>query len=209
MIPTGTLLTGSHDPLVVALCVVIAAAASYAALDLAGRVTASKGWSFAVWLTCGSLAMGIGIWSMHFTGMLAFSLPVPVSYFSYVVAALAAALALFVVSRKEMSRSRAVGSGLVMGCGIAALHYMDMLAMRMPAALIPSWQFCLLRLPSRSPTPHCAWHFIFEMRRKLPGEKSEALSLRRSTAAQQNHSVALLFLPQPSNVQPLNVTTIP
>src|SRR5882724_11508919 len=100
MIPAGTLLTGSHDPLVVALSVVIAAAASYAALDLAGRVTASKGWSFAVWLTCGSLAMGIGIWSMHFTGMLAFSLPVPVSYYwptvllSYVAAALAAALAL-------------------------------------------------------------------------------------------------------------------
>src|SRR6266850_4046115 len=121
MIPAGMLLTGSHDPLVVALSVVIAAAASYAALDLAGRVTASKGWSFAVWLTCGSLAMGIGIWSMHFTGMLAFSLPVPVSYYwpTVLVSYVAAALALFVVSRKEMSRARADGSGLVMGCGIA------------------------------------------------------------------------------------------
>ena len=92
MIPAGTLLTGSYDHLVVALSVVIAVAASYAALDLAGRVTASKGWPFAAWLTCGSIAMGIGIWSMHFTGMLAFSLPVPVSYYwptvllSYVVA---------------------------------------------------------------------------------------------------------------------------
>lgn len=55
-----------------ALSVVIAVAASYAALDLAGRVTAGKGWSFAAWLTCGSIAMGIGIWSMHFTGMLGF-----------------------------------------------------------------------------------------------------------------------------------------
>jgi NO-binding membrane sensor protein with MHYT domain len=139
MIPAGTLLTGSYDPLVVTLSVVIAVAASYAALDLAGRVTASKGWSFAAWLTCSSIAMGIGIWSMHFTGMLAFSLPVPVSYdwptvlLSYVVAVLAAILALYVVSRKEMSSARAVGSGAVMGSGIAALHYMDMAAVRMAA----------------------------------------------------------------------------
>ena len=99
-------LAGSYDPLVVALSVVIAMAASYAALDLAGRVAAGKGWSFATWLTCGSLAMGAGIWSMHFTGMLAFSLPVPVSYYwptvvlSYAVAVVAAALALYVASRR-------------------------------------------------------------------------------------------------------------
>lgn len=139
MIPAGTLLAASYDPLVVALSVVIAVAASYAALDLAGRVTAGKGWSFAAWLTCGSIAMGIGIWSMHFAGMLAFSLPVPVSYYwpdvleSFIVAVFAAALALNVVSRKEMSSARAVGSGVVMGCGIAALHYMDMVAMCMAA----------------------------------------------------------------------------
>lgn len=137
MVPAGTLLAGSYDPLVVALSVVIAVAASYAALDLAGRVTASKGWSFAAWLTCGSIAMGVGIWSMHFTGMLALNLRVPVSYdwpivlLSYVVAVLAAALALYVVSRQEMGSARAVGSGVVMGCGIVALHYLDMMAMRM------------------------------------------------------------------------------
>jgi C4-dicarboxylate-specific signal transduction histidine kinase len=83
--------------------------------------------------------MGIGIWSMHFTAMLAFRLPLPVSYYwpdvleSYVVAVFAATLALYVASRKEMSSARAWGSGAVMGCGIAALHYMDMAAMRMAA----------------------------------------------------------------------------
>jgi NO-binding membrane sensor protein with MHYT domain len=139
MIPAGMPLAGSYDPLVVALSVVIAMAASYAALDLAGRVAAGKGWSFATWLTCGSLAMGAGIWSMHFTGMLAFSLPVPVSYYwptvvlSYAVAVVAAALALYVASRKQMSSPRAVCSGVVMGCGIAALHYLCMMAMQMAA----------------------------------------------------------------------------
>jgi NO-binding membrane sensor protein with MHYT domain len=79
--PPGAQLAGSYDPLVVALSIVIAVAASYAALDLAGRVTAAKGWFFAAWLTGGSIVMGVGIWSMHFTAMLAFRLPVPVRYY--------------------------------------------------------------------------------------------------------------------------------
>jgi two-component system, sensor histidine kinase and response regulator len=139
MISAEVTMIGSYDPLVVTLSAVIAVAASYAALDLAGRVTASTGWSFAAWLASGSIAMGIGIWSMHFVGMLAFTLPVPVSYswptalLSYVLAVLSAALALHVVSRKEMSSARSVGSGVVMGCGIAALHYLDLMAMRMAA----------------------------------------------------------------------------
>jgi NO-binding membrane sensor protein with MHYT domain len=137
--PPGTQLAGSYDPLVVALSIVIAVAAPYAALDLAGRVTAAKGWFFAAWLTGGSIAMGVGIWSMHFTAMLAFRLPVPVRYYwpsvlqSYVVSVLAALLALSVVCRKQMGSARAISSGVLMGCGIAALHYMDMYAMRMPA----------------------------------------------------------------------------
>lgn len=139
MTPAERLLTGSHDPLVVALSVVIAVAASYAGLDLAGRVSAGKGWSFAAWLICGSVAMDMGIWSMHFTAMLALSLPVPVSYhwptvlLSFFVAVLASLLALYLVSRRKMSSARAAGSGIVMGCGIAGLHYINLAAMRMKA----------------------------------------------------------------------------
>src|ERR1700736_6525047 len=139
MIPAGTTLPGSYDPLIVALSAVIAVASSYAALDLAGRVTASKGRACAAWLTCGSVAMGIGIWSMHFTGMLGFKLPVPVSYDwrtvlqSFFIAVLASALALYLVSREKMSNARAMGGGVMIGFGIVPLHYMDMLAMRMRA----------------------------------------------------------------------------
>ena len=64
---------GTYDPLVVALSVLIGVSASYAALDLAGRVTAAHEPARAAWTACGAIAMGIGIWSMHFTGMLAFS----------------------------------------------------------------------------------------------------------------------------------------
>jgi hypothetical protein len=73
-------LIGSYNYALVALSVLIAMFASYAALDLAGRVTASGGWTRAVWLLGGAGAMGTGIWSMHYIGMLAFILPISVAY---------------------------------------------------------------------------------------------------------------------------------
>src|SRR5258708_12851292 len=69
----------SHNYALVALSVLIAMFASYAALDLAGRVTAAGGWIRAVWLLGGAGAMGTGIWSMHYIWMLACILPVPVA----------------------------------------------------------------------------------------------------------------------------------
>jgi hypothetical protein len=66
---------GSYDLKLVALSLAVAAFASYTALDLAGRVSASRGRAARIWLVAGAVAMGAGIWSMHFIGMLAFSLP--------------------------------------------------------------------------------------------------------------------------------------
>ena len=139
MIPPEATLAGSYDPIIVAQSVVIAVASSYAALDLAGRVHTNKVWHFAVWLVFGSFAMGIGIWSMHFIGMRAFRLPVPVSYhwptalLSFFVAILASLLALSLVSRRKMSGARIASGGCLMGFGIAALHYINMSSMRMRA----------------------------------------------------------------------------
>src|SRR5437667_8697848 len=70
MISASAAMTGSYDYLQVVLSVVIAISASYAALDLGGRVTAASGWVRRAWLIGGATAMGFGIWSMHFTGML-------------------------------------------------------------------------------------------------------------------------------------------
>src|SRR5437667_588503 len=112
--------------------------ASYAALDLAGRVTAASGWTRAVWLLGGAGAMGTGIWSMHYIGMLAFILPIPVAYhwptvlLSLFAAILASVIALYVVSRQKMGASRAVAGSVLMGAGIASMHYIGMAAMRLP-----------------------------------------------------------------------------
>ncbi|HUD66416.1 MAG TPA: MHYT domain-containing protein, partial [Candidatus Sulfotelmatobacter sp.] len=132
-------LIGSYNYALVALSVLIAMFASYAALDLAGRVTAAGGWTRVVWLLGGAGAMGTGIWSMHYIGMLAFILPIPVAYhwptvlLSLLAAILASVVALDVVSRQKMGASRAVAGSLLMGAGIASMHYIGMAAMRLPA----------------------------------------------------------------------------
>ncbi|HZT00371.1 MAG TPA: MHYT domain-containing protein, partial [Terriglobales bacterium] len=139
MISANATLTGSYDYGEVARSIVIAIAASYGALDLAGRVTAARGRARAAWLAGGALAMGIGIWAMHFKGMLAFQLPVTVAYHwptvlvSLVVAVFASGVALYIVSRREMGPFRLWTGSLIMGGSIAAMHYIGMAAMRVAA----------------------------------------------------------------------------
>jgi two-component system sensor histidine kinase/response regulator len=132
-------ITGSYDYRLVALSVLIAVLASYAALDLAARVTAAHGRIRFAWLLGGAAAMGTGIWSMHYIGMLAFSLPIPVLYdwptvlLSLLAAIFTSAIALFVVSRQRMGLMAAMGGSVIMGAGIATMHYTGMAAMRLPA----------------------------------------------------------------------------
>jgi len=125
-----------HYGLVI-LSVLIAVVASYAALELAGRVTVARGGVRLLWLIGGATAMGVGIWSMHYVGMLAFSLPVIVEYdwptvlLSLLTGISWAALALFVASRQTMGKARAWVASLFMGGGIVTLHYTSMAAMRL------------------------------------------------------------------------------
>jgi two-component system, sensor histidine kinase and response regulator len=132
-------MSGSYDYRLVALSVLIAICAAYAALDLAARTTAATGRVRIIWLAGGATAMGLGIWSMHYVGMLAFSLPVTVLYdwptvlLSLMAAIFASAVALFVVSRRKMGWSRALVGSAIMGFGISTMHYTGMAAMRLAA----------------------------------------------------------------------------
>jgi two-component system, sensor histidine kinase and response regulator len=135
----GAIITGSYNQGLVALSILIAMAASYAAIDLAGRVTAARGAARRMWLAGGATAMGIGIWSMHYIGMLAFRLPVLVRYdWPTVAASLAAAIfasavALVVVSSKNTGWPQIIGASPLMGGGIVGMHYIGMRAIRMTA----------------------------------------------------------------------------
>ena len=71
-------ISGGYDQALVAMSILLAMVASYAALDLAGRVTSAQGRARAIWLCCGATAMGFGIWAMDYIGMLALIMPMPV-----------------------------------------------------------------------------------------------------------------------------------
>jgi diguanylate cyclase (GGDEF)-like protein/PAS domain S-box-containing protein len=130
-------LKGTYDPWLVLLSIAVAVMASYVALDLASRVTASAGRAARYWLIGGALSMGIGIWSMHFIGMLAFRLPMAMAYsasitlLSLLIAMVVSGFALHTVSRERLGLRNLAGGGVLMGIGIAAMHYTGMAAMQM------------------------------------------------------------------------------
>jgi NO-binding membrane sensor protein with MHYT domain len=135
----------TYDLPMVALSILIASVSGYVALSMTERLTTNKGPVHYRWLAGGAVAMGIGIWSMHFTGMLAFHLPVEIGYDLPTVAlSLAAAIAasgvsLAIVSRPSMNLVTWLTGGFIMGSGITVMHYTGMAAMRLCGTM--RWDF--------------------------------------------------------------------
>jgi diguanylate cyclase (GGDEF)-like protein len=127
----------SYNSLLVLFSLLVAILASYTALEMAGHVSSAQGRAAHWWLFGGACAMGTGIWSMHFIGMLAFSLPIPLGYdpaitvLSLLIAIASSAFALWFVARNELPWSRLVCGAVLMGAGVSAMHYTGMAAMRM------------------------------------------------------------------------------
>jgi signal transduction histidine kinase len=123
----------------VGLSVIIAILSAYTALDLTDRIATAKRRASLGWLMAGAGCLGIGIWAMHFVGMLAFNLPVSVSYNGWIVMAsifpaiLASGIVLWIASRPSLPTANLVVAGLLMGIGITAMHYLGMAAMQLPA----------------------------------------------------------------------------
>ncbi|MEM5294670.1 EAL domain-containing protein [Burkholderia sp. JPY481] len=132
----------SYNLWLVAISFAVATLASYTALDLTGRIflLASARRRHA-WRLGGALALGVGIWSMHFVAMLAFSLPIPLGYdlaltaCSLALAIGASYLALFLTTQQRLTPARLLAGGVVMGIGIAGMHYTGMAALRMAPAI--------------------------------------------------------------------------
>ena len=138
---SGAVLHGHYDVWLVILSAAVAIMASFVALDLAGRIRETRGRPQIGWWIAGAVAMGGGIWSMHFVAMLAFSLGMVVSYdvattvLSMAIAILVSGLGLLVVYRRRGTWPAIIGGGVLAGVGIAAMHYTGMAAMRMTAQL--------------------------------------------------------------------------
>jgi len=127
---------GTYLHWLVGLSVIVAIMVSYTALSLAARVAAASPSLTPVWLMGGSVTMGIGIWSMHFIGMMAFTLPIALRYdvgrtvASLLLAVITSACALWIAAGARMSGLRLTGGSVAMGAGICAMHYSGMSAIQ-------------------------------------------------------------------------------
>ncbi|MFD0680335.1 MULTISPECIES: response regulator [unclassified Paenibacillus] len=134
---------GSHDTVLVIFSYIVAVVASYTVLDLTGRISTSHGRNRWLWLLFGAVAMGMGIWSMHFVGMLAFSLPVPIAYdltlvlISMLAAIVASFIALYIVGRNQLTLRQLLIGGLLLAVGISVMHYIGMAAMQVDITYNP------------------------------------------------------------------------
>ena len=131
---TGNEVVGSYNLGLVCLSFVIAVVASYTALDLALRIGESYGITKKIWIGGCAFSMGGGIWSMHFTAMLAYQLLFEVSYdiwitlLSIIISIIASGIGLFLASAKPISISKIAMGGMIMGIGVASMHYTGMAA---------------------------------------------------------------------------------
>ena len=131
---TGNEVVGSYNLGLVCLSFVIAVVASYTAPDLALRIGESYGITKKIWIGGCAFSMGGGIWSMHFTAMLAYQLPFEVSYdiwitlLSIIISIIASGIGLFLASAKPILISKIAMGGMIMGIGVTSMHYTGMAA---------------------------------------------------------------------------------
>jgi NO-binding membrane sensor protein with MHYT domain len=130
---------GSYNWMLVFASYCVAVIASYTAIYFGTRVFDLSGRSRRFWLAAGALSLGSGIWSMHFVGMSAYTMPMhmhmsfnaTMTLLSWVPAVLASALALYVITLPKVSVKTIASSAFIMGAGIFAMHYGGMYAMQM------------------------------------------------------------------------------
>ncbi len=143
-------LSGEYSSPIVVLSIVIACCASYTALSLNQRIQHNSFFHKYFWLVLSSIAMGLGIWSMHFIGMSALELPIAMEYdlilttISVLPAIFASFLAFYIASRANRNHWPYILAGITMGVGISSMHYIGMAAMKMEAEYVyKPWLFLL------------------------------------------------------------------
>lgn len=178
-------LAGQYGTGLVVLSYLVAAFTSYSAIDLAHRIfrNPKRQW---LWIGLGAMAMGTGIWSMHFIGMQAFSLPIMLGYDlaltlgSLVAAIVSSALALYVASRQEMGPKAVVVGACLMGLGIGVMHYSGMYAMQMRPGVVWSPLLSAASVTIAVAASGAALWIVFNLRRirsglQMPARLGDAL----------------------------------
>lgn len=141
----------SWDPVLIGISFVVAFIASFIALDSAGKVAISSRRESTFWRLSGGATLGMGIWSMHFIGMLAMKMSMPINYhfsltaFSFLIALISATLAINIaISGQTLSTRRLIVATSLLSTGVVAMHYVGMVAIVEHVAI--RWQFSLILL---------------------------------------------------------------
>ncbi|KPW90471.1 putative bifunctional diguanylate cyclase/phosphodiesterase, partial [Pseudomonas syringae pv. coryli] len=144
------MLIGSYIPSLVVISILVAILAAYTALDLVGRIVSARGRAVHLWTAGGAIAMGVGTWSTHFIGMLAFVLPIDLGYdvplvlLSLLIAIGFSGFALWLATQPRLPALQLSLGAVLLGLGISAMHYTGMAAMRMqPGIQYTPWLFVL------------------------------------------------------------------
>mgnify|MGYP002041625132 FL=1 len=169
---------------------------------MAGRINSTHDKGATLWLVGGAIAMGIGIWSMHFIGMLSFKLPIALGYdlsitvLSLLIAIVASGFALWRISQAELPFMKLLSSAVLMGIAIAAMHYTGMAAMRMtPGIEYDPWLFALSILIAISASGAALW-IAFRLRRNTPnvGRLRAMAAIVMGTAIIGMHYLSLIHI---------------
>ena len=168
------MVSASYSPALVLISLCVAILASYTALDLSGRIATARGRTVYLWIGGGALAMGFGVWSMHFIGMLALQLPLELGYdlgltlWSLLVAILSSGFALWLVSQPRLPALQLLFGALIMGAGISAMHYSGMAALRMQPGIDYDPALFGLSLVIAVGASAAALSIAFRLRRQTP-----------------------------------------
>ena len=175
----------SYTPWLVVLSIAVAILVSYTALRLASRVAEARGTAGRTWLVLGACSMGIGIWSMHFIGMLALSMPIRLMYgvgttaASLGVAIVTSGFAIHIASSPRLDTCRHLVCSVVMGLGIAAMHYMGMSAI----LIVPGIRYALMPVIASVAIAIAASWFALWLTFVLRSSKGRYVRLARVGAA--------------------------
>lgn len=137
----GSLMLGEYDVITVVLSIMIAAMAAYAAIEMLSDPPSAPQRFHRLKLIGGAITFGFGVWSMHFVGMLAFRLPVPIYYdvttslLSIVPAWIGSGVAFQLIDRERVGGAALVVASVFIGFAISSMHYIGMAAMRLPATM--------------------------------------------------------------------------
>ncbi|HEY9576597.1 MAG TPA: MHYT domain-containing protein, partial [Pseudobacillus sp.] len=157
---------------IILLSIVIGIFGSFVTLNLNDRITSAKRQKKKSWISLASLSMGLTIWSVHFIGMLSFSLPIAVDYkvelvlLSIVPAVGASAISFYTLHKSKMKPVTIVGSGLLIGLAIVAMHYLGMSSLKVKASVSYHPSLVLLSIVIAAIVSYLALYIFYSLNKK-------------------------------------------